>query len=110
MDEKKMTCIERSIEINAPVEKVFQYTADWRSWPKFFEGVSDFKPTTETTRGTGARYAYKAKMLGIKAPVETEIQDFMENEGWTGISVKGVESKTRWVFKGADGKTRFTYG
>jgi uncharacterized membrane protein len=105
-----MTYIERSIEIDAPVEKVFQYAADWQHWPKFFEGVSDFRPTTETTRGNGARYAYKAAMLGMKTAVETEIQDFVEDEGWTGTATKGMKHETRWVFEEDDGKTRFTYG
>jgi uncharacterized membrane protein len=110
MEVRKMTDIERSIEINARVEKVFQYAADWQNWPKFFEGVSDFRPTTETTRGTGARYAYRVEMLGMKTAVETEIQDFVENGGWTGTATKGMKHKTRWVFEGDNGKTKFTYG
>lgn len=105
-----MTYIEGSIEINASVEKVFQFAADWKNWPEFFEGVSDFRPTTETKRGNGSRFAYKAKLLGMKASVETEIQEFVENEGWAGVSVKGVESKTRWIFRQVNGKTKFTYG
>jgi uncharacterized membrane protein len=106
----EMTHIKRSIEINAPVEKVFQYAADWQNWPKFFVGVYEFQPTTEITRGSGARYAYKAEMLGMKAPVETEIQDFVENEGWTGIATKGVKHKTQWLFEPIEGGTKFTYG
>ena len=64
-----MTYIERCIEIDAPVEKVFQYASDWNNWPEFFEGVFDFKPTTENQRGNGSRFAYKAKLLGMKAHV-----------------------------------------
>jgi uncharacterized membrane protein len=110
MKEKGMTYIERSIDIDAPVETVFQYAADWQNWPKFFEGVHDFQPTTEITRGTGARYAYKAEMLGMKVPVETEIQGFVENEGWTGEATKGMKHRTHWVFERMGNKTRFTYG
>lgn len=108
-EEEKMTEIERSILIGAPVEKVFQFAADYRNWSKFFEGVSDFKPKTEITRGNGAKFIYKAKMLGIKASVGTEIQDFIENKGWTGISFKGMEHKTQWIFVKMDGNTKFTY-
>lgn len=104
-----MTEIKRSVEIDALVVEVFRFAADWQNWPKFFEAVSEFKPTTELTRGNGARFAYKAKLLGIKAPVETEIRDFVENEGWTGVSVKGMEHKTQWVFAQENSKTRFTY-
>lgn len=105
-----MSDIERSIEINAPVEKVFQYAADWKNWPEFFEGVFDFKPTTEIERGDGSRFAYKARVLGMKVSVETEIQEFAENEGWTGVSISGVKVKTRWIFVKVNGKTKFTYG
>ena len=104
-----MTRIEKSIEINAPVEQVFQFAANWQNWTKFFEEVSDFRPVTEITRGDGARYAYKAKMLGMKAAVETEIRDFVENEGWIGVSKRGMEHKTQWIFAQADNKTKFTY-
>jgi len=46
----------------------------------------------------------------MSVPVETEIQEFMENEGWTGVSVSGVKVKTRWIFVRVNGKTKFTYG
>lgn len=49
-------------------------------------------------------------MLGIKTAVETEIRDFVENEGWRGIATKGLKHETRWNFEDLDGSTRFTYG
>lgn len=89
-----MTEIERSIKIGAPVSKVFKYASDYLKWPEFFEGVSSFKPITETTRGNGTKFTYKAKMLGMKITVGTELQEFRENEGWIGKSFKGMEHKT----------------
>jgi len=94
-----MTEIKRSIIIEAPVDKVFAYASDYQKWPEFFEGVSDFKPITETTRGNGTKYIYKAKALGIMATVGTEIQQFKENEGWVGKSFKGIEHQTQWISK-----------
>jgi len=104
-----MTEIEKSVLIGAGVEKVFQFAADYRNWPKFFEGVSGFGAISETKRGNGTRFVYKAKMLGVNASVGTEIRDFVENKGWTGVSFKGMAHKTQWIFSEADGKTRFTY-
>ena len=104
-----MTVIERTIEIEAPIEEVFGFASDWQNWATFFEGVSDFKPLTEIERGNGAKYAYKARMLGISAPVETEIRDFVENHGWTGICRKGLEHRTNWTFLSVSGKTKFIY-
>jgi uncharacterized membrane protein len=104
-----MTRIEKSIIINKPVEAVFKYASDWEKWSDWFEGVSDFKPMTETISGNGARYAYKAKMMFLNVKVETEIQNFEIDKGWTGQGTKGVPSRTQWIFEKLETGTRFTY-
>lgn len=103
-----MTEIRRSIEIGAPVKKVFEFASDYRNWSEFFEGVSDVNPITETVHGDGARFNYKAKVLAMKVTVGTEYQQFKENEGWVGKSFKGIEHQTRWIFKPSNGQTEFT--
>jgi hypothetical protein len=47
-----MTQIEKSILILTPLEKVFAYASDYQKWEEWFEGVSDFKPTTEIAEVT----------------------------------------------------------
>jgi uncharacterized membrane protein len=106
---KMMTRVEKSILIPAPLKEVFQYASDYRKWPEWFKGVSDFKPITEIDRGNGARYVYKAAMMGMKVTVETEIQDYVEYRGWIGIAKRGMPHKTFWNFEPEDGGTRFTY-
>jgi len=104
-----MTRLERSIIINKPVDEVFAYASDWEKWSDWFEGVSDFKPTTEIKKGNGARYAYKAKMMRLNINVETEIRDFVENQGWTGLGTKGIPTQTQWIFEKLEHSTKFTY-
>lgn len=104
-----MTRIERTVIIDAPVEEVFRYAADYRTWDRWFEGVSDFRPTTHITQGNGARYAYKARLLGVSASVETEIHDFVDSRGWTGTATKGMPHRAFWHFEPAGRSTRFTY-
>lgn len=104
-----MTEIKRSINIIAPVEKVFKYASDYKKWHEFFEGVSDFNPITAITRGNGSKYIYKAKALGMNVTVGTEVQQFKENEGWIGKSFKGLEHQTQWIFKKSNGNTEFTF-
>ena len=104
-----MTRIEKSIIINKPVEEVFRYASDWEKWSDWFEGVSDFRPTTEIRKGNGTRYAYKAKMMGLNVKVETEIQNFVVNQGWTGKGTKGVPTRTQWIFEPYTSGTKFTY-
>lgn len=104
-----MTEIKRNIIIEAPVNKVFEYAADYKNWSKFFEGVSDFKPITPVTRGSGSKYIYKAKALGMNITVGTEVQQFKENEGWIGKSFKGMEHSTQWIFEKSNSNTEFTF-
>jgi carbon monoxide dehydrogenase subunit G len=104
-----MSRVERTIRIDAPPEKVFQFAADYLNWEAFFVGVSDVKPTTEKTWGDGTKFVYKATIMGIPMPVGTEIHSFVENEGWRGKSFKGVEHRTQWIFEPADTETEFTF-
>jgi hypothetical protein len=104
-----MTRVEHNILIQAPVKDVFSYASDWRKWSDWFEGVSDFKATTEVEQGNGARYSYKARIMGISAKVETEIHDFVQNAGWKGVATKGMPHKTYWIFESIGDGTKFTY-
>ena len=104
-----MTRVENSVTIKKTIDEVFNYASDYEKWSDWFEGVSDFKPTTETKKGNGTRYSYKAKMMGLKVPVETEIHDFTPNKGWIGKATKGMPHQTQWIFEKVDEGTKFTY-
>ena len=104
-----MIRVEQNIVIQAPVDQVFNYAADYQKWSEWYEGVSDVKTTTVVSYGNGARYAYKVRVLAVSAIVETEIHDFVQNKGWTGISTKGIPHRTTWVFEPIGSTTRFTH-
>lgn len=104
-----MTRIEDSVVVDAPADAVFGYASDWRSWPDWFEGLSDVRSTSEVIRGNGARYAYRVRVMGIPASVETEIQEFVEGQGWTGVGTRGLPHRTHWRFEAQGQSTRFTY-
>ena len=104
-----MTEIKRSIKIGAPVNKVFEYASNYQKWSEFFEGVTDVKAITEMTRGDGAKFIYKVKVLGMRVTVGTEFHRFKENKGWIGKSFKGIEHQTQWIFEKSNGDTEFTF-
>lgn len=103
-----MPTLERSIIIEAPIEEVFQYAADWRTWPDWYSGFTDVSPTTGTERGNGAIYVYKMWVLGLPFKAQTEVHDFVENRGWSGRRVKGVPHSTSYVFEDLAAHTKFT--
>jgi len=104
-----MTKIERTIKIEAPVEKVFDYVSNYKNWPAFYEGISDVKPITENTHSSGSKFVYKTKVMGMQFTVGAEFCDFVKNKGWTGKSFKGVPHRTLWVFKEDGTSTEFTH-
>ena len=105
---KEMTRIEKSIEIEAPVEKVFNFAADWQNKSKWYAGIHDWKPTTEKTRGVGARFVFKTKFLGREDETEMETDNFAQNESIGYKSVRGVESRHKMLFASLGGRTKVT--
>ena len=104
-----MTEIKKSILINAPINKVFDFASNYLKWQEFFVGISDIRPITDITDDNGARFLYKVQLMGIKVSIGTEFQQFKRNEGWIGQSFKGLDAQTQWIFKESDGETEFTY-
>ena len=47
--------------------------------------------------------------MGLSVGVETEIHDFKQNRGWTGIATKGMPHRTAWIFEPVGSATRFTH-
>ncbi len=105
-----MAKLEYSILLNASPEKVFAYVSDYEKWAKWYVGTSNFVATSNIKKGNGAKYKYKAKMMGFTTTVETKITEFVENKGWVGVSTQGLSHKTFWQFEEKNGKTLFTHG
>jgi hypothetical protein len=104
-----MTRVSASVEVNALLDDVWAFASDWRTWDGWWAGVSGFHPTTEVTRGNGARYAYRAWVAGLTLNIETEVHDFAEKVGWRGVVTKGPPHRTQWVFESIGSGTRLTY-
>ncbi len=104
-----MSTVSGEILIHAPVHDVFAFASDWRHWEEWFAGTAGFRPLTPETRGNGARYAYRASVLGLPFPIQTEIRDFIEDQGWRGVSRRGPKNETRWRFEAEGEDTRFGF-
>ena len=104
-----MAIIKKNIEINASVERVFDFTDDGRNTAKYYDSIHDWKPITEKYRGKGARFAYKTKSLGMEFDIETEITDVVLNKGRIFNTIRGPKIKAEWVFVPVDNKTKVTY-
>jgi uncharacterized membrane protein len=93
---------EARIRIAAPVERVFDFVADYRNVPRVLDGISRWEPVTERSRGAGARFDVEMRTLGV--PLENVlVLDRWEPPraiGWH--SEAGlIEQRGGWTFTAA---------
>ena len=91
-----MVKVERSILINAPVEKVFDYMADVHSNVEYIPGMIDVRDIQETPNHVGTHFKWTYKMAGIKFDGETTVLEWEQYKRVVTDSKGGIKAK--WYF------------
>jgi coenzyme Q-binding protein COQ10 len=99
-----MAKVERSITINAPVDKVFAYVADPANEMEWLPGNTDVRDITG--QGVGQRWGYTYKMLGLSFKGEDEVLEYTPNQRYVTKSMGGMVSTWTWTFSPEDSGTR----
>ncbi len=108
-EESQMPTIARSILVNAPIEEVFQFVADYRNTPKYQRQFSRFEPVGEPTHGLGLTVDARGRFKGLPIRAKLRITEFVENERIVSRSVEGLKSAAEWEFGREGDKTRVTF-
>jgi uncharacterized membrane protein len=85
-----MPTTNNSINISAPVEKVFAYVSDPTNLPEWMGSLSEV--TDVTGSGVGQHYHWKYNMVGIPLRGESTITELVPNERLATESKAGVEN------------------
>ncbi|HUT67765.1 MAG TPA: SRPBCC family protein, partial [Dehalococcoidales bacterium] len=102
--------LEHSVVIGAPLDKVFDFTTDWRNFANYFGYVREVKPATEKTVGEGARFSVRVKFMGMMMSSEWEMTEYVKNDRMTFITpLTGVRAIKRWRFIAVEGSTRVNF-
>ena len=101
-----MAKVERSININAPIDKVFSYVADPRNELEYIPSITDIRDITG--QGVGQRFGWTYKMLGIPLKGEDEVTEYVPNQRYVHKSTGGIVSTWTWTFQPEAGGTRLT--
>jgi uncharacterized membrane protein len=75
----KLTRIEKSIEINAPPEKVWSFI-NWDNVPKYYESVKKVEWTSKEHNRVGATLHFTSELAGVKGEADAEITEWTENK------------------------------
>ncbi len=103
-----MAKVEKTISINAPVEKIFGYISDPSNLPEFWPSLvetSDVK--TLPNGGHSNRWVYK--MVGMRFEGTSEDVECVQNQRLVSKTKGGVESTQTWAFQPEAGGTRVTF-
>ena len=98
-----MEKLERSITINSPVEKVFNYLADPMVQPEWIPSMMDVKDVSGS--GVGQHFRWTYKMAGVLLKGESTTTEHIPNERIVMQSKGGVTSTWIFNFETHDGGT-----
>lgn len=98
-----MEKMERSITINAPVEKVFSYLCDPMNQLEWLPSITDVRDITG--EGVGQKSAWTYKMMGMSFKGENEAVELVDNQKIVIKSTGGIQSTWDWAFISENDKT-----
>jgi uncharacterized protein YndB with AHSA1/START domain len=99
-----MPTINNSININAPVDKVFAYVTDPMHLTEWMVSISDV--TDVTGSGVGQHYHWKYKMVGVPLHGETTVTEHVPNERSVTESKGGITSTFTFTYAPHEGGTK----
>lgn len=104
-----MPAVDRSILIEAPVEAVFAYVADWRHTTKYQRQFSRFEPIGEPTSGLGLTVDARGRFKGLPIRATLRIVEFVTGQRIVSRSVAHLKSSAEWHFAREGNGTRVRF-
>jgi uncharacterized membrane protein len=103
-----MAKVEKSIIINAPVEKVFSYMDDPMSNPEWLPGMIDVRDVVQTPNKVGTHFRWTYKMAGIRFEGETTTTEYIPNKRVVTQSKGGISSTWTFTYEPHEKGTKLT--
>jgi uncharacterized membrane protein len=100
--------IERSVTINAPVEKVFGLMNDPEKLPEYWPSVVEVKNVQSLPNG-GNRFDGVYKMVGIRLNITNEDTEFVRNQRVVSKSKGGIDATQTFNFESVPGGTKLNW-
>ena len=102
-----MAKITKTIHINAPVEKVFEYATQPANLVEFWPSMIEVKDI-HAGEGVGDHYDCVYKMAGMKFEGRSECTEFAKNERLVVKNTGGIPSTFVWRYMPENGGTKVT--
>ncbi|MGI8588822.1 MAG: SRPBCC family protein [Chloroflexia bacterium] len=95
--------ISRFILVEAPIERVFEFTSDYRNLPRIQTEFQTVLPLSAQTRGLGAQVEATGSFRGLPIRVKLEVVKFEPPHLLVSDSAGAIRSRTTWTFREQSG-------
>ena len=104
-----METIEESVEINSPVDKVFAYTLQAKSWPEWQSIIMESEQTSQGPVSVGTTFKGIARMMGLSMKWTAKATEYKLNRNWTkNITSGGLNIAEHATYDAIDVGTKFS--
>jgi carbon monoxide dehydrogenase subunit G len=103
-----MAVVEKSIEIDAPVEKVFGYLENSESNVEWLPGMMEVKDIENTEDHVGTHFRWTYKMAGLRFHGETTVVEHLANRKIVTQTKGGISSTWTFTFEPKNGGTKLS--
>jgi uncharacterized membrane protein len=93
-----MATLSKFIEINAPVEKVYEYLSDPYNTPEFWPSFQEVQNVQDLSNG-GHKFHWVYKMAGVRFEGDTEDIEVIPGKRTVSKSTGGIPSTFIWEFQ-----------
>lgn len=102
-----MQRVKKSITINAPVDKVFEYATDQTNMPEIWPSMVDVKILERLPNG-GTKSQYVYKMAGMRFEGISIDTEFIPNQRTVSKTEGGIDSEIVWEYQSEGEATKIT--
>jgi uncharacterized protein YndB with AHSA1/START domain len=104
-----MIRIEESVMIKRPVEKVFAYISDVKTWPKWDSGLVKADLTSAGQMSVGTTIRGDMRAMGRLMALTARVAEYEPNKKWGGsVSLPGIQMEEHFTFDSREGGTNLT--
>ena len=104
-----MARIQESVEIKRPVDKVFAYTTEAKSWPGWQSIIMEAEQTSQEPMCVGTTFKGTSRMMGLSMKWTAKVTEYEQNRKWAKIIACGsMIIEEHVTYDSREGRTGFT--
>lgn len=104
-----MAQIKKSIKINAPVSKVFDYVTTPANWTTYVTSLVDVRKVSDAVPAAGTTFDWTYRMLGINNDGSGRIVELEKNKKCVMQMEGAFPIRETYAFQGDDTSTELTF-